>query len=684
MRTYDTPGAYIERDDRAQGGISRLRTDVAAFVGISDRGPARRAVAVESWKQFQGIFGDVFPNGYLAYVVRAFFDNGGRRCWIVRLESDAAQPAAATLRASAAPGAPLWALEASSSGSWGNALAARLVELRRIVRRVRRASSDWAEVDLSAGFSRATTVELSQETGGVLSKELRILSAVDASSGRLTWNHADPGVRLASDAPLALLDPARPLRISTLTYQLQISSNGRPIAIYDDLALSPRDPRYGPAVVDGVAGLFAADPRRAPGNADEVHGSSANLVAFGKRSKSTVVPQPVRLVELRSSPDSTCDALALFGDAVPLAGGVDGLNGLSVDDFIGRESAAEDSAADILNNRRGIAALAEIDEISIAAVPDIHIQPRQVATVTLPRCVPDPCLPGPPAPPIPIYPNYSDAPPLFSESQIEQVEAALVSHCERAADRIALIDPPFAASTRDRLGLSAVRGYRQLFDSTYAALYFPWVEVLDPLPGARAATLAIPPCGHVAGQMAATDLRVGVHKAPANVPLTMAERVTYSLDDASHGLLNAEGINCIRAVAGRGLRIAGARLVSSRTDLRFVNVRRLLLMIERSLESSLQWAVFEGNDWLTRTKVTLLIDGFLRELWSRGALMGATAAEAYFVRCDESNNPPAQRAAGRLLIELGIAASVPFEFVILRIGRAADSFELTEADSPGA
>jgi phage tail sheath protein FI len=106
-------------------------------------------------------------------------------------------------------------------------------------------------------------------------------------------------------------------------------------------------------------------------------------------------------------------------------------------------------------------------------------------------------------------------------------------------------------------------------------------------------------------------------------------------------------------------------------------------MIERSLEAALQWAVFEGNDWLTRTKITLTIDSFLRELWSRGAMMGATEQEAYFVRCDETNNPAPLRAAGQLLIEIGVAASVPFEFVILRIGRSADSFELTEADSPG-
>src|ERR1700724_1470899 len=126
MATYETPGAYIEREDRAQGGISRLRTDVAAFVGIAERGPARRAVAIESWKQFTAIYGGLFVHGYLGYVVKAFFENGGRRCWVVRVEGAAASAAGLILRDGG--GAPIWSVQASSSGLWGNALSMRLTE----------------------------------------------------------------------------------------------------------------------------------------------------------------------------------------------------------------------------------------------------------------------------------------------------------------------------------------------------------------------------------------------------------------------------------------------------------------------------------------------------------------------------------------------------------------------------
>jgi phage tail sheath protein FI len=127
--------------------------------------------------------------------------------------------------------------------------------------------------------------------------------------------------------------------------------------------------------------------------------------------------------------------------------------------------------------------------------------------------------------------------------------------------------------------------------------------------------------------------------------------------------------------------VAGARLVSSDPDFRFLNVRRLMLMIERSLENSIQWAVFEGNDWLTRAKLTLAVDSFLRELWSRGALMGSRPEEAFFVRCDDTNNPADARARGELLIQIGVAASVPFEFIVLRIGRSANGFQVSEKEA---
>src|ERR1700730_10804679 len=171
MATYETPGAYIEREDRAQGGISRLRTDIAAFVGIAERGPARRAVAIESWKQFTAVFG-------------ALFENAGRRCWGVRVEGEAAQIAGTVLRANDAGNTPVWSVQANSSGAWGNGLSVRLLEVRRVARRSIKATVDWVQADSIAGFARTGTVELIQQSGGSIRSEQGGLSAVDASRSR--------------------------------------------------------------------------------------------------------------------------------------------------------------------------------------------------------------------------------------------------------------------------------------------------------------------------------------------------------------------------------------------------------------------------------------------------------------------------------------------------------------------
>jgi phage tail sheath protein FI len=272
-------------------------------------------------------------------------------------------------------------------------------------------------------------------------------------------------------------------------------------------------------------------------------------------------------------------------------------------------------------------------------------------------------------------------PPIFSEADIYQVQSGLIQQCEKRRDRIALLDPPFKAARNDRLGVGAVRAWRSRFDSKYAAFYYPWLRVVDPLRSPTSLTRDIPPSGHVAGQYAQNDFQFGVHKAPANAPLVWTQDVTIPVNDEVQGVLNPLGINAIRPLTGRGIRIFGARTVSSDSDWRFVNVRRLLMMIEKAIDVATQWAVFEPNDVLTRAKLHLSLTSFLLSLWQRGALMGATAAEAFFVKCDEETNPPTEREQGRMLAVVGVAPSQPFEFIILRVGRANNQFEITEATS---
>jgi len=258
------------------------------------------------------------------------------------------------------------------------------------------------------------------------------------------------------------------------------------------------------------------------------------------------------------------------------------------------------------------------------------------------------------------------------------VQSALVVDCELRRDRFALLDPPFSAVRDPRIGLGPLRAWRRRFDSTFAALYGPWIAVPDPLQLGGELLRRIPASGHVAGFIAQTDMSVGVHKAPANGALSWAQALTLPLDDAAHGVLNDEHVNAIRAYPSRGLRVFGARTLSNDPDWRFVNVRRLLIMIERAIRVSSQWAVFEPNNHATRAKFQLSLQSFLLALWQRGALAGATAGEAFFVQCNDDSDPPEARERGELIALVGVAPSKPFEFIVLRVGRAENGFDITE------
>ncbi len=254
----------------------------------------------------------------------------------------------------------------------------------------------------------------------------------------------------------------------------------------------------------------------------------------------------------------------------------------------------------------------------------------------------------------------------------------MLLQCERTRDRFALLDPPFDASLGSQVGIRDVLDWRARFDSMFGALAFPWLQVLDPLGDARRRARLVPPSGHLAGVTAATDLESGVHRAPANRRLAWALAASTGLGDEHHGVLNAAGVNAIRSVGGRGLRILGARTVTSDTDWRFLNVRRFMSMVEEALDVGLQWAVFDPNDVLTRARATMAVTMFLLGLHEAGMLAGARPEESFYVKCDLDNNPASERDLGRLVVEIGVAPSTPFEFIVLRVGRVHEALEVTE------
>ncbi len=239
-----------------------------------------------------------------------------------------------------------------------------------------------------------------------------------------------------------------------------------------------------------------------------------------------------------------------------------------------------------------------------------------------------------------------------------EVIVSLVGHCENLKSRFAVIDMP-----ADMYKTNDLIGYRGMIDSTYAAMYHPWIEVFD-----RSSNKAdyIPPSGAVMGIYSRTDQTRGVHKAPANeVVFCTGLKTNYTKDEQD--MLNPEGINLIRALPGQGIRVWGARTASSNASFKYVNVRRLFIYVEESIKANTNWVVFEPNDATLWQRVELSISGFLDGLWRNGMLAGDSPATSYFVEIGPSTMSKDDINNGRLICNIGIAPSKPAEFVIFRV-----------------
>jgi phage tail sheath protein FI len=361
-----------------------------------------------------------------------------------------------------------------------------------------------------------------------------------------------------------------------------------------------------------------------------------------------------------------------------LSGGKDGLASLTRQDFVG-------DASPLAEPKKGLSALERVDAVGIVCVPDIHIQPASPLPPPPPEEEPprDPCRPrkgqpvevAPPEPP----PGAQEEPPVFGAADVLAVGRAMIEHCELMRDRVAILDAPVKPGGVP-LSVAEIQDWRAQLNSDrgFGALYYPWLRVVDPLRANRRPVRDVPPSGHVAGLYARTDLAAGVHQAPANGELHWAADVTVAVNDETQGVLNPLGINCVRAFPGRGIRAYGARTVSSDPAWRYVNVRRLLLMIEEAVDEATQWAVFEPHDFRLRQTLTTSVSSFLETVWRGGALVGTTAKEAFFVKCDETTNPPEVVEAGRVVTEVGVAPTIPAEFIVFRVGRTVAELEVVE------
>jgi phage tail sheath protein FI len=797
MPTYLTPGVYFESVDTADAVVPSIRTDIAAFVGIACQGPLGYATPVQSWNQFQSAFGSFLPNAYLAYSVKAFFENGGQKAYVVRV---AAPPATtATNPAAAQPADGSSSIVLSISGFTAGAVAtAQQTALAQSVG-VQPADRLSSLVDTIDGFPQGSLVEITQPVP--FFQAWHTVEGVDAAAKRLYWDSAlEPGFLLAStlkmasfhqaDLVVSQVDPLasklvwmnglRPKFNVNQSIQLDTGVSNASGVFHDSagagtLAVQASSPgSWGDTIAVSVshsslaATATSSVPQPASGSYSfvqsvvgfprfslvRVYQTQGVLPVIGYRTVTSVNPatnllqwdsslvptfnvtQPIsfetvefaltvyvngsaresfpglslnpahpRYVETvvnprtqqqakppqvgmpsqyilvtdlhsgTTPPDNLPDSSApqLSDGVLGLWGGRDGIAGLKVTDFTGDLGSEQ---------KWGIRAMEDVDEISIVAVPDILIEPSPAVVYTAPPQKPvNPCLPcsiNAPAVPKPVPPPVESA-PQFSLNEVFQVQQALIAHCAAMQFRFAILDPPDFGYPKQQVDLGEVQSWRQQFDTMYAALYYPWVLVLDPLNLGNQVVRRIPPSGHVAGVYANTDLSSGVHQAPANSAMQWVQGLTNNVTAEMQAFLNPLSVNCIRSFSGRGIRVYGARTLSSEPSWLFVNVRRLVSMIEHALEIYMQWVVFEPNNIHLWNLVRVSITNYLESVWQRGALMGNTAADAFFVTCDATTNTLATTQAGQMIVEIGVAPALPAEFIVFRLGMAQDSLEVSEA-----
>jgi phage tail sheath protein FI len=311
---------------------------------------------------------------------------------------------------------------------------------------------------------------------------------------------------------------------------------------------------------------------------------------------------------------------------------------LASDVLPGRALTAEDYIGDAVA-RTGMASFEAVDEITMVAAPDLMSAYQRG---------------------------------IVDADAVKAVQLAMIAHCELLSDRVAVLDPPPGLNSQQ------VKEWRTEFagyDSKYATLYWPWLQVMNPVTGNR---VSVPPSGHVAGVWARNDDTRGVHKAPANEVLRGVVSLQGVITRGEQEQLNPLGVNCLRAFPGQGIRIWGARTLSSDPEWRYINVRRLFNYIEESILNGTNWVVFEPNDEYLWESVQRVVSAFLQRIWRSGALIGRTPAEAYYVKCDQENNPPDSRDAGNLIIEIGVAPVKPAEFVVFRISQLPQGAALEE------
>jgi phage tail sheath protein FI len=654
MPEYLAPGVYVEEISFRSKSIEGVGTTTTGFVGPTRYGPVDlQPDVITSITEFERTYGDaqpllygstVLPN-FMWHAARAFFENHGVRLYVSRVfaKFDSAPEGKnadgrATYVINGAAGAKV-NLTARFPGEAGNmhvritlTLGPNVLGQDTVNGKTVARARGLLENDIVVIAGPPLTSPLGDLTFPVASSPLnsplggspifaRAESYFDATAGESTWKF------IGTTGGVTLLNQLKPdpdpavsdeIRVVNLTVTVYPPDPSLPSWVYSGLALDLDHETNGKK--DSVTAHFAEKPDSlAEARTIPIIITTENIpdglsllttLLTGSLTIQPGVPLQHNLLNTKSS-DSQRSL------DVELAGGNDGKRPT----FAEYEGNGDPEAT----TKTGLVAFEDIDEVAIVAAPGSTYGFQN---------------------------GYRD--------DASTIISLLIAHAERMRYRIAVLD------SGDGQGIADVRAMRAKFDSSYAAFYFPWVTILDPVSHKE---INLPPSGFVTGIYARNDINRAVYKAPANEVVTLALGFETTLNKAQQDVLNPLGINCFRSFEDRGLRLWGARTISSDPEWKYVNLRRYFAYLEHSIDKGTQWAVFEPNGDALWANVRRTISDFLLNEWQNGALLGDKPEKAYFVRCDRTTMTQNDLDNGRLVCLIGVAPLRPAEFVIFRIGQ---------------
>ncbi|WHO39163.1 hypothetical protein PMI04_000740 [Sphingobium sp. AP49] len=617
------PGVYEVQAGAEQR--KQVRLDMAAFVGLAERGPVGIPVPLQSWPAFQAAFGAPIEGLQGPLAVRLFFENGGRQCLFIRVvDPDQARAARLLL-----PGlGPLAAVSARSAGSWANRLSLRLRVNRRILP-LRRAIGmpPWTDGTLLAPMDRAvagTTITLAGDPPDMV----RHIVDVGRPTGGLTAILIDPPV-----APT--VEEIRLSATEALTLQLDIALNDSLVESWSDAALHPFHPDHLPYLLDRAALV----EKLAPGDVDAPYGSQ-----FLRPDPSLIDHVLMPSLALMLAPDG------LFFDARTLEDddrGFDAAGTTTRDHFI--------DALDALTlwDERS-----ETAPVALVALPDLVHPPQREADIALAAPPAETCFGPCLHQPAPLAASPLLYPKLGADSRAELGAAQLrfVRHCEAHGRRMALLDLPTGLSSGE------IIAWRRALASPRAALFTPWLRI-DNADG-----VAVPPAAAVAGLIARAERDVGVFASPGATTLHGIFALAGDAGLPGPGFLHEERIDQIRATE-KGLQLMGSRTTAFDAEWTHISVRRLLDWLALQLAIDLAWAPFEPNDGALWRAMIRTAERRLLALLDAGALAGGRASDSFFIRCDRSTMAQSDLDFGRAIMLVGVAPAVPSEFLLFNLVR---------------